>query len=176
MLLLHPCIILSFQLYNRQIYTSQPANDQTNLFKSAYQSFIVQINTCTSTHVAEYCHRLCQFLFLLCLLFLFLACTGARSVNLWIDQCNGLKGELVMLPLVSVVQYLWSWESGIWKCIVSVGSWHCHSVSTFILGPQCVWLVVFGGQRESGTSRIACTAIVELGEHYKQLCLYNTYQ
>ena len=43
-----------------------------------------------------------------------------------------------------------------------------HSVSTFQLGPQCVWLLVFGGKRELGDIKIACTSIVELGEHYSK--------
>ena len=42
-----------------------------------------------------------------------------------------------------------------------------HTVSTFQLAPHCVWLVVFGGQRQVGATVIACTAIVELGEHHK---------
>ena len=36
-----------------------------------------------------------------------------------------------------------------------------HSVSTFQLGPKCVWVVVFGGR--SGDRAISCTTIVELG-------------
>ena len=39
----------------------------------------------------------------------------------------------------------------------SVTRRYYHSVSTFQLGPQCVWLVVFGG--------MTCTSIVELGKH-----------
>ena len=45
------------------------------------------------------------------------------------------------------------------------GRW-CHSVSTFQLGPHCVWLVVFGGLRTLSDRELACTAIAELGQQY----------
>lgn len=44
-----------------------------------------------------------------------------------------------------------------------------HTVSTLQLGPQCVWLVVFGGKRHVSDKSTASTAIVELGELYSHL-------
>ena len=39
-----------------------------------------------------------------------------------------------------------------------------HSVSAVQLGPKCVWLFVFGGQKALYAELMANTAIVELGK------------